>query len=310
MDVYRTYDSVDFVVQSWPVIEAYKKYVGQTFFLLATKLTKSTYYTNNMLADNKPISTKKPILLSNELKKDKYQSYKKGKMEELINKYYKIVDIVNYLDDAGKPKARFSGMVQPGHRVYKYPCKDDENKTCESPSDVPCFVLVEQASGDTCYTVFPENFILVGAFTKVQKHFEQAKLNYIKRSNNKSTVESWQCIKVAVASHDFHDYPQYEGLSSVSLIVQNEKGVQKAVPVKEYVNMKWWLMDAPVLVSDILAQKKFAEEDQKCCTELVKELEKKYSASQEMKSTETTAVTATEVKPKKSQPQRIRVRRN
>jgi hypothetical protein len=283
MDVFRPYDSVDFVVPVWPTIEAYKKYVGQTFFLLAQKQSRNSYLLNNMSPKSKSMTSKEVVLLSAPIKKGKYPAYKKGKLADIVNKYYNIVNVINYMDDAtGKPKMSLSTMKQTGNRVYEYPCKDEENRTCTSPAEVPCFVLVEQMTGDTCYTVFPEKFLLVGAYVKIQKQFQDARLNYVIRKVAKNDKERWRVVKVAVATRDFYDYPDYEGMPTISFIIQNSKGIQKAIPVKEYVNMKWWSTDDPQLVNDALAKKRAAEEESKCCNDLVQELDTKYSATKEM----------------------------
>jgi hypothetical protein len=306
MDVYRSYDSIDFVVPVWPTIEAYKKYVGQTFFLLAQRQSRSSYYLNNMSPKSKTVTSKDVILLAAPLKKDKYLAYKKGKLADIVNKYYTVVDVVNYLDGTGKPKKCFAGMKQPDYRTYTYPCKDEPDQTCTSSAEVPCFVLVEQISGDTCYTANPEKFLLVGAYVKVQNQFNDAQLNYMVRKPAKSEREKWRVVKIAIATRDFYDYPDYEGLPTIAFIIQNSKGVQKAIPVKEYVNMKWWSTDAPALVNDALSKKKAAEEEQKCCNDLVKELEKKYSPAKEMQEVK---MVVREPTVDKSKP-KVRVRRN
>ena len=319
MDVYRPYDSIDFIVPVWPTIEAYKKYVGQSFFLLAQKQTRSSYYINNMSPKSKTITSKEIILLSNILKKDKYTPYKKGKLAEIVNKYYTVVNVVNYLDELGKPKKLFSEMKQLDYRTYSYPCKDDGSSTCSSSAEVPCFVLVEQISGDTCYTAFPEKFLMVGAYVKVQRQFQDAQLNYMLRKPNKNERERWRVVKIAIATREFYDYPDYEGLPTVAFIIQNGKGVQKAIPVKEYINMKWWSTDAPALVNDALAKKRAAEDDSKCCTDLVKELEKKYSPAREAQEVkmvvrdpvrESTIASPEDAGKKPKSQSKVRVRRN
>lgn len=282
MNVNRPYDSIDFVVPVWPTIEAYKKYVGQTFFLLAQKQSRSVYYLNNMTPQSRTTSTSDVIILTGPLKKDKYKCYKRGKLAEIVNKYYNIVDVVNYMDENGKPRKRFALMKQTGYNTYSYPCRDEENKMCSSPAEVPVFVMVEQMSGDTCYTAFPEKFMLVGAYVKIEKNFQDARLSYMVRKITKNEKERWRIVKIGIATRDFYDYPDYEGLPTMSFIIENSKGIQKAIPVKEYVSMKWWSADDPQLVNDALSQKKAVEEDQQCCTDVVKDLDLKYAGSKEM----------------------------
>jgi hypothetical protein len=293
MDVYRAYDSLHFIVQPWPTVDAYKKYVGQTLFLLSQQgAPDKKYYANNMAANESEfLSPKEIILLSAEAKTGQQLPYMKGKLDQITNQYYTIVDVVSYLDSTHGASHRFAKMKQKGYREYVYPCKDDESKTCRSVSDVPCFVLIRKGTNDTCYTAFPEKFLVVGAFSRVQDQFQNASLKFmVRKPNNEIRTESWRCVKVAVASRDFYNYPAYEGLPTISFIIQNENGVQKAVPIKEYFNQRWWLTETPVSVTDMLAQKKAAEGEQECCNDLVKELERKYSATEEIKETAPTNV--------------------
>jgi len=284
MNVNRPYDSTAFIVSVWPTIEAYKKYVGQTFFLLAQRVSRSKYYIHNMYPQCSLLTNDNPILLGAPLKKDKYRPYKNGKLADIVNKYYTIVDVVKYLGDDGKPLKRFAAMKQPGYRVYTYPCRDLDGQTCTSNAEVPVFVLVEQTSGDTCYTANPEDFLIVGSYVKVQNDFQNARLNYTMRKVNKNDKERWNVVKVAIATREFYDYPDYEGKPTMAFIIQNNKGIQKAIPVKEYVNMKWWTADEPQpeSVNEALSKKKVAEQESACCNDLVKELDDKYAGTKEM----------------------------
>jgi hypothetical protein len=313
MKVFRPYDSLHFVVQPWPTVGAYKKYVGQMLFLLAQQgAPNKKYYANNMAtSESEFLSPKEIIMLSTEAKKGQLQPYMKGKLDQITNQYYIVIDVVNYLDSTQKVNPRFAKMKQLGYRKYVFPSRDDESKSDESPSDVPCFVLIRKGTNDTCYTAFPEKFLVVGAFSKVQEQFQNASLKFmLRKPNNEIHTESWRCVKVAVASRDFYNYPAYEGLPTVSLIIQNDNGVQKAVPVKEYYNQRWWLTEAPVSVSDMLAQKKAAEGDQECCTDLVKELERKYSATEEIKETAPTTNVDEPVEQPKKPKKRVITRNN
>ncbi|GHT09836.1 hypothetical protein AGMMS4956_00210 [Bacteroidia bacterium] len=244
MNVFREYDSTDLVVQSWPVIEAYKKYVGQQLFLLAYNPKGSKVWKTTDGFGNEKVWDKSDVLLLDNTTREgtvNYLPYKRNVREQIAKRYYTVVDVVSYLDTTGAPKTIFKNTKQLGYRTYTFPSAANSNALASVPSDVPCFVLVEQTSGDTCYTAHPERFIIAGAFTKIQNQHLGTTFFLWDKVKGEKIVEEWSIIKVAIATRSFSGYPTYENKPTISFIIQNVKtGVQKALPLVEFLNMRWW----------------------------------------------------------------------
>lgn len=181
------YDSLYYKIEVYPIWDAYKKYIGQRLYLPSNERLSDSYnlnYTDSprILFSNKIDTTEiirgyyepndtLPIYLY------KYRDAKNN-INIVGNKYYEIIDVLSI-----KKSVEFEK-----HSIYAYSKNHLDNTMYQTPSNsgnedfkmfspgveeggAPYFVLREVESGDTVYTGFPREFILVGGFVKLQQEF-------------------------------------------------------------------------------------------------------------------------------------------
>lgn len=189
------YDSTSLNVNPLPLIDAYKKYVGQQLFLLDVASYENIVY-ENLIYSTKTFQQKLDYSGYNldereraEIglftKTDVYcpickynpEGYKpecKNEVNKIINKYYNVIDVI----DAKKFNPEYYKYINSSSKFYpseslrlKYIDNKGENKSEDVHIVTPHFVMVEKQSGDTVYTLTPDKFIIVGAFVKMQQEW-------------------------------------------------------------------------------------------------------------------------------------------
>jgi hypothetical protein len=182
-----TYDSSSFFVEPLPLIDAYRKYIGQQLFLLEVG-----YYDTQLIYTNPK---------NNRIDTDLYFPYYENHnyiniKEAIINKYYEIIDVIPY--DKYPYLKEYGKKIHIETRQFVY--NDSEgNRRFKYAPFISCFVLKETQSGDTVYTFEPEKFIIVGAFIKLKnEHIGKTFVNYIVSDNNEDLKlqSRWKCTDV------------------------------------------------------------------------------------------------------------------
>jgi hypothetical protein len=180
------YDSTYMFVKPFPLIDAYKKYIGQQLFLLEFPnntnmpliFTEPKDYTavqyNNRTGRNESMTTKVNVYHPVGYYDTGHTEYKND-IEKVTKKYYEVIDVRSLNEDENS--FSLSNKEFEASRVYFPKYGDTEryeryNKKGEVARVVPpCFILKETQSGDTVYTYKPDVFIIVGAFVKLQKEY-------------------------------------------------------------------------------------------------------------------------------------------
>lgn len=198
--VYAPYDSSYLYVKNYPILDAYKKYIGQQLYLPSLYQKGCGTRGNALLLfcnDNSTNHTWHPIST---------RGYKNNENEEkeVINKYYKIIDVLSLVDAEFKEHTK---QVNCNSWMKKHVelCNGYSfSIKYENKNIVPYFVLIETQSKDTVYTLYPESFILVGGFVKIQQklkgHYIFQLLESPSHDNiNKNIIkEKWLCNDVSL----------------------------------------------------------------------------------------------------------------
>ncbi len=190
--IFAPYDSSYVKVRRYPILKAYHKYIGQQLFLFSFFLPE-TYYDNDRIKVNSLIC---------------------GGNKSYIGKYFDIIDV---------------------HSIDKYKCDikhfpegyfecNIKSKTYSIPNEErPCFVLRERETKDIFYTIFPDYYLLVGGFQKIQKAFinkeifELTDIPYNFNKWNESIIKNrWKCIDVVL-----HPPSEKNHYSKINVVLQN-----------------------------------------------------------------------------------------
>lgn len=179
------YDSSHVYIKCYPILEAYKKYVGQQVFSVATAYVR--FYQNN---------------------NGKFREYE----ESTNHKYYEIIDVISCLDAGLKKQGEWSDI--DAKRNYNY--TDSKNKSAHfqvESDNIALFVLKDVQSMDTIY--YPEwdgssvdensvnkNFVLVGGFIKLKE--KMVGQNVVTYSDGR-LFYNWKIIDVAIAEDNAID---------------------------------------------------------------------------------------------------------
>ena len=108
-----------------------------------------------------------------------------------MNKYYEIIGLLNIESEEFVRHSALRSRLQREARRSRH---------------FPYFVLRETVSGDTVFTGFPRNFILVGGFVRMQQEYIGENIFQIRQAptnrniNENLVAERWECIDVVV--HD------------------------------------------------------------------------------------------------------------
>ena len=202
------YDSMDVCIQPYPLLEAYKKYIGQRLFFM-----KYSVYLHS--------DTKDGYIIDKSM--DDGWSIMKDNRKDAIHKYYDIIDVI------GADKSPFSHKIGR-HSEYRYIPENKKGSTNfrkdhklhnVSEDNQPCFILKDIQSCDTLYLYvefymsgFPpfksrQSFILVGGFMKLKEtmigqdfiyYGPSFRSGYGREAIRKSV---WQCIDVSIATDDY-----------------------------------------------------------------------------------------------------------
>lgn len=219
--IYAPYDSSYLHIKCYPILDAYKKYIGQQLYLPslyvegcggrgnALLLFCEDYATNHVWH---PISTRGFYNNENDKK-------------EVVNKYYTIIDILSLLD--AQSKIHFQMECNTWKKNSVWLTKDISFRIEDKDKNiVPFLVLKETQSEDTVYTLVPESFILVGGFVKIQQKFIGRNIFEISErpshdNINKNIIkEKWICkdvsLKVPPDGTFNNDLTVYLNLSNVN----------------------------------------------------------------------------------------------
>jgi hypothetical protein len=197
------YDSTSFYIEkALPLIDAYKKYIGQQLFLLEVDFydkqliyTKPTKY--NFVVQNNNWEVYSDVYVA---KNEDYSNINNN-IEKIVNKYYEIIDVIPYDKyPYWQENNKYHKKIERfDYTEYWY--KDDKgsSKSVKFLHVPPCFVMKETQSGDTVYTFNPNQFILVGAFVKFKnEHIGKTFVNYVVLDNNVDLKlqNKWKCTDV------------------------------------------------------------------------------------------------------------------
>jgi hypothetical protein len=207
--IYAPYDSSYLFIRRYPDLEAYKKYIGQKLFFLEYQHPKREgyYYTIiDILSANSDKYKKDHSIIGTE----NANTVKDGGRINFVQKYDDELALRYYCPDyygAGS-------NIRYGYRLPETVLLIDlyDEKTYKSDKEkkrikdnIPYFVLRDEKSGDTVYTMIFEasnlgSFLLVGSYVKLQQKYI-GKFIYKVRSfptwydaNPKFT--KWKCIDV------------------------------------------------------------------------------------------------------------------
>jgi hypothetical protein len=188
--IFAPYDSSHIHIQVYPLWEAYKKYIGQRLFFLKLKKGDSP----------------------SRVKVNRGGEISRMKEEDMIYKYYDIVDVVCVKNSV------FSNDISSDSYYYRYfpegkTRRTDEVSVIVGDDNLPCFILKDTQSGDITYLFIKGGssssfIILVGGFLKYKEKFIGQDFVHYKDGRiidgSYSEIESiWQCIDVLVATDDF-----------------------------------------------------------------------------------------------------------
>ncbi|MDR1896562.1 MAG: cell envelope integrity protein TolA [Prevotellaceae bacterium] len=207
--IFAPYDSSYYQIkQTYPSLEAHKKYIGQQLYCPLYDINDiNTFNYSNKIVGN-----------SNTHLGNKHVG----------NKYYTIIDVLsingqqadNIYGEISRSDRYQSGNYQAIHGGHVYYVDKDS---------VPCYVLKETESGDIFYTGFPENFLLVGGFVKIQQEFIGQ--NFIEYTNAAGVYKKWKCTDVVLTTDAMVDR-EYYGLGfpfRIILVFQNADDPEKII---------------------------------------------------------------------------------
>ena len=189
------YDSSYLYVKFYPTLDAYKKYIGQQLYL------PSEYIKGGGTRGNSP-----DLLCGGD------KSY--------VNKYFTVIDILSVKES--KCKTRWFPRRQTvvhNNKTYYFTINDE--------NIAPYFVLEETQSGNIVYTAFPESFILVGCFVKLQQKFLGSEIFELTRYE-REVIGKWICSDVTLK---VPPDGTYNNDIEVNLILQNvsDNSIEKTI---------------------------------------------------------------------------------
>lgn len=282
------YDSTYLYVKVPAQIEEYKKYIGQQLFLLDFDETKEwgkqilltrpvesrmilPYYKGSQNSETIVLTDcYKPILEGNGLN---WSYYMKCKKEDIVNKYYEIIDVKKGSSLNLEPvKLPIKAKRKVG-KILKSAWRDAEphlNLTYMRHEPY-VFVMKETSSGDTVYTGNPERFLIVGGFVKMQK--ECIGKYYVKRAGSDAETgvkERWKCTNVTVIDNE------------VKYVLQKEDDAEETVELP-------WRYDFNGSYSDWISETEFDKRVSELQAEAEEREKKRLLAEQERKREEAEA---------------------
>lgn len=188
------YDSTSFIVEPLPLIDAYKKYIGQQLFLLEVG-----FYDKQLIYAKPTKYSLNGDLKESDVYFPKYEdSNTNNNIEKIVNKYYVIIDVIPY--DKYPYLLEYGKELHSSTRTFAYnDSKGIRQVKWDVPCVAPCFVMKETQSGDTVYTFQPDKYILVGAFVKLKnEHIGKTFVNYVVSDDNEDLKlqNKWKCTDV------------------------------------------------------------------------------------------------------------------
>jgi hypothetical protein len=243
------YDSTDLHIQVYPLLEAYKKYIGQRLFFI------------------KPNNSDEMI---------------KGLNRDDVNyKYYDIIDVVSADHSVFANKANcgicdYQYRYLPENKIDSHKRSDFDVVYVKSDNQ-PCFILQDVESADTLYlymkglelSPFPpykayQKIILLGGFLKLKESMiGQNFVYYWDRYNSKfGGIESqlksvWTCTDISITTNDYFTTYNDEidkgssNRESLAFILRNNKDTtiignlqtERLIPalyISDYPNSSGW----------------------------------------------------------------------
>ena len=215
------YDSTFLIVKPSPLIDAYKKYIGQQLFLLEvgfydqqliyTKPTKYNFmvYTNSSGQNEYKEIESDVYVPKYEKENNSSWNFIINNKEKIVNKYYEITDVIQYdkypylQETLLYNKKKYSQTTNIGYTDGE----GNRKVEYEVPCARYCFVMKETQSGDTVYTFQPDKFILVGAFVKLKKeHIGKTIVDFdfvlIDGGDSLKLQNKWKCTDVAFVKNN------------------------------------------------------------------------------------------------------------
>ncbi len=226
--IYAPYDSLCVSFVFCPEFDAYKKYIGQLVFLPKRINAPNLLRTNRIdtTDERRRITNIYKDTNSSRLYLPRYGSdYCDYDYSNIENKYYTIIDILPineltiklfpYGDEVGESYEL--SVVRKNEKFHMF-CKDyqwfrcdhrtilgsNANHNCFSGDDcgyptVNCILkLTENNSGDTVYSLAPDDFIFVGAVQKIQQKYLNQYFSV--GSENRNPIRKRKCTKIIVAT--------------------------------------------------------------------------------------------------------------
>jgi hypothetical protein len=264
--VYAPYDSSYLEIGRYPALDAYEKYIGQQLYLPSPTQLKGfkILYSDRMIVDK---NEKKTYLW--QPYEMRYEYYNNDTL--IINKYYDIIGVLNIKSEkfiehkSGYDRGKI-GFSSDTYWYDKWKKDLERNKVFSnydveskhaatqffptmkiSEDAVPYFILKEVVSGDTVYTAYPRDFILVGGFIKLQQKYAgkdlleltspPAKYNI----NNEDLITGkWKCVDVVLSKDKktasggyIYEYPSSDNRLSrekymhIDLMLENTEDATK-----------------------------------------------------------------------------------
>lgn len=240
--IYAPYDSSYLYVKYYPILEAYKKYIGQQLYLPSLYIKGCGRRGSASLLMHDSYSSEYNSYLWHPLKIGLYSPQNDDKF--VTNKYYTIIDILSLSDAESKGHLKELSCLA-WHRDVKL-TNDYYFRITHGDKDIaPYFVLKETQSGDIVYTAYMESFILVGGFVKMQQNYIGLNIFELTEYPNKNNIskniikEKWICSDVALK---IPPNDTYNNDVKVNLILQNvdDKGIEKEIEYGLVDNRLYW----------------------------------------------------------------------
>jgi hypothetical protein len=206
------YDSSYMYIQVYPILEAYKKYIGQRIFFMNDKAERAN-----------PLN--RPELINERIRNKGWlgPSREFGYRRNLNNKYFDIVDVMCVEDSPLNKPYKITKSTWFSSYLYEFLLENETNPRKKVGVDVksdnqPCFVLKDIQSGETLYlhirnmtsngrTSNITDIILVGGYEKLKEMMVGQNFVYyeLDREYNallgdyKRKIESnWHCTDVSI----------------------------------------------------------------------------------------------------------------
>jgi len=256
------YDSSYYVIDTYPCIDAYKKYIGQQLylppnfdpyspFLYSDKMVTvkgKNRYTSETIEKNSYVylpDTERWLSRGDYSRDDDF-----GHAKTLGNKYFKIIDVLSRSSEI---------CIKHGPNIVSalsadrwHIPKDPNGRSLKISYDsYPYFVLEEIQSGEKVYTAQPIKFIIVGGFEKKQQEYIGQNIVQVKETMNDLWVsspnfeerhkyrssnfiaEKWKCTEVVLSGQQRDKYKSdYKGSNEtqeyyINLVLQSAEDSTK-----------------------------------------------------------------------------------